>query len=123
MLELKNKVTLDQKSLRKRINRQLVANFFTIDEFKELTKRQSYKVIKLIAKIEKVSLTRKDVKDIVEFIHSDFEVQNVEGTVKLWDFIIDHIVDKQTMEIKNFEFQNQFELNNYRKDRFDLLRM
>lgn len=123
MFKLKNKVTLDQKSLRKRINRQLVANFFTIDEFKELTKRQSYKVIKLIAKIEKVSLTKKEVKDIVEFIHSDFEVQNVEGTAKLWDFIVDHIADKQAMEIKNFEFQNQFELNNYRKDRFDLLRM
>ena len=123
MFRTRKQTTLDVKVLEKRINRQLVANFFTIQEFKELTERQAYKVIKLISKIEGIALTKKEIKEVVLFIQSDFDVQMIGGTIKLWDFVVNYITNKKEVEIKEFSFENQFELESYRKDRFDLLRM
>jgi len=64
---------IDKKTLSKRINRQLFGNFFTIEEFKNLTDREAYKVIKYISKIESIKLKRKEIKEIVQFIRTDFK--------------------------------------------------
>lgn len=88
-LKLKNKV------LSKRINRQLFANFFTIEEFKNLSNRKAYKVIKIISKIENIQLKRFEIKAIVNFIKSDFESKkDIQATSMLWNFVIDTIIEK-----------------------------
>lgn len=114
---------LNKKVLTKRINRQLEKNFFTIEEFKTLTNRQAFKVIKLIARIERISLTRKEIKDIVSFIKNEFrKTDDLQATSLLWGFVINHIE-----EIKQEKFELQEETSsrifNYRFGRFDLLRM
>lgn len=123
MFGSKNKVTLDTKSLFKRVNRQLVANFFTIAEFKELSDRHAFKVIKLISKIENVKLTKSEIKEIVNFIKHDFDIKTVESSIKLWDFVLEHIVEKMIERIKQITFEDQIEISNYRYEKYDLLRM
>lgn len=123
MFGLKSKVTLDAKSLSKRINRQLVANFFTINEFKELSDKQAFKVIKLISNIENVKLTRSEIKEVVNFIKHDFDAQSVESSTKLWDFVVEHVIEKTIECEQKMVFEDQIHINNYRYDKYDLLRM
>lgn len=114
----------DFKSLSKRINRQLVGNFFTIEEFKQLTDRQAYRVIKTISKIEEVKLSRAEIKSIAQFIKSDFtNVEEVNNVVKLWDFVVSLIEEKAEEKALNQATENIFEPQAYRLGRFDLLRM
>lgn len=123
MFGLKSKVTLDAKSLSKRINRQLVANFFTINEFKELSDKQAFKVIKLISNIENVKLTRSEIKEVVNFIKHDFDTESVESSTKLWDFVVEHVIEKMIERTQKMTFEDQIHINNYRYDKYDLLRM
>lgn len=123
MFGLKSKVTLDAKSLSKRINRQLVANFFTINEFKELSDKQAFKVIKLISNIENVKLTRSEIKEVVNFIKHDFDTESVESSTKLWDFVVEHVIEKMIERAAKIIFEDQIHINNYRYDKYDLLRM
>lgn len=123
MFGLKSKVTLDAKSLSKRINRQLVANFFTINEFKELSDKQAFKVIKLISNIENVKLTRSEIKEVVNFIKHDFDTESVESSTKLWDFVVEHVIEKMIERAPKIIFEDQIHINNYRYDKYDLLRM
>ena len=56
------------KAIIKRLNFQLTKNFFTLDEFSNLSFRDAYKVIKLISKINKIKLRRKEIKEITGLI-------------------------------------------------------
>lgn len=56
------------KEIIKCLNFQLTKNFFTLDEFSNLSFRNAYKVIKLISKINKIKLKRKEIKHITSLI-------------------------------------------------------
>lgn len=119
-----NKLKADVKSLSKRINRQLVGNFFTIEEFKELSNRHAYKVIKTISKIENVKLSKSEIKSIVRFIRTDFEnIEEVNTAVKLWDFVVSLVEEKNVEIIEDISTENKYTPQTYRFGRFDLLRM
>ena len=123
MFSSKEKVRLSAKSLSKKINWQLVDNFFTLDEFKKLTDRQAYKVIKLIAKTNKVKLTRDEIKNVVSFIKNDFKAEEKSQSInKLWSFALSEIKSKEKQSFKVFwiSFVNTI---TYRIGRFDLLRI
>ena len=116
--------TLNTKVLTKRINRQLNAHFFTLEEFKELSDRRANKVIKLIAKIENIKLSKEEIKSITSFIKNSFNTQEgINSTSLLWDFVVDAI---ETKEYQTNEFAYENDVNrifNYRFNKFDLLRM
>ena len=123
MFSPREKVRLSAKSLSKKINWQLVDNFFTLDEFKKLTDRQAYKVIKLIAKTNKVKLTRDEIKNVVSFIKNDFKAEEKSQSInKLWSFALSGIKskEKQTFKVFWISFVNTI---TYRIGRFDLLRI
>lgn len=123
MFSPREKVRLSAKSLSKKINWQLVDNFFTLDEFKKLTDRQAYKVIKLIAKTNKVKLTRDEIKNVVSFIKNDFKAEEKSQSInKLWSFALSEIKSKEKQSFKVFwiSFVNTI---TYRIGRFDLLRI
>ena len=123
MFSSREKVRLSAKSLSKKINWQLVDNFFTLDEFKKLTDRQAYKVIKLIAKTNKVKLTRDEIKNVVSFIKNDFKAEEKSQSInKLWSFALSEIKskEKQTFKVFWISFVNTI---TYRIGRFDLLRI
>ena len=115
----------DKKILYKRINRQLVANFFTVEEFKTLSLRQGYKVIKLIAKYEGIKLSKTEIKEIVNFIQSDFTItkENITHTASLWSFVIDYLQETTTQERNEVTVEEQEFIKYYRFHKFDLLRL
>ena len=123
MFNSREKVRLSAKSLSKKINWQLVDNFFTLDEFRKLTDRQAYKVIKLIAKTNKVKLTREEIKNVVSFIKNDFKAEEKSQSInKLWSFALSEIQSKEKQTFKVF-WISLVNTITYRIGRFDLLRI
>ena len=114
--------SISKKGLVKRINRQLVANFFTLEEFKELSVRKSIKVIKLISRINNIKLSKNEIKEIASFIRSDFSTNSVKEVSKLWGFATLYIVRKTVSTIKHFiaTLKIQF-ISYFRFNKFDLL--
>lgn len=115
----------NKRILVKRINRQLVAHFFTIEEFKTLSNRKSFKVIKYISKIENIKLTKKEIKGIIFFIKNDFDfTTNPSSAIKLWDFVIDYIEEKKIIKNDYLLFNEDRNIIRYfRFNKFDLLRI
>lgn len=123
MFSSREKARLSAKSLSKKINWQLVDNFFTLDEFRKLTDRQAYKVIKLIAKTNKVKLTREEIKNVVSFIKNDFKAEEKSQSInKLWSFALSEIQSKEKQTFKVF-WISLVNTITYRIGRFDLLRI
>ena len=123
MSSLKEKVCLSTKSLSKKINWQLVDNFFTLEDFRKLTDRQAYKVIKLIAKTNKVKLTKSEIKGVVSFIKNDFKTEEKTQSIhKLWSFALIEVQSKEKQTFKVF-WSSLVEAITYRIGRFDLLRI
>ena len=123
MFSSREKARLSAKSLSKKINWQLVDNFFTLDEFRRLTDRQAYKVIKLIAKTNKVKLTREEIKNVVSFIKNDFKAEEKsQSIIKLWSFALSEIQSKEKQTFKVF-WISLVNTITYRIGRFDLLRI
>lgn len=123
MFSSKEKVRLSTKSLSKKINWQLVDNFFTLEEFRKLTDRQAYKVIKLIAKTNKVKLTKDEIKGVVSFIKNDFKAEEKSQSInKLWSFALIEVQSKEKQTFKVF-WNSLVNTITYRIGRFDLLRI
>lgn len=115
--------SLSKRQLKKKINWQLVDNFFTLDEFKTLPDRKARKVIKLIARVNRTRLTRTEIKNIVAYLKADMSSKYESVSIqKLWGFVIEEakLKDKQSFKI-NFESLVNF--FTYRIGKFDLLRI
>ena len=68
MFKKKQKTHITFKDMIKKINYQLTCNYFTFDEFYNLDFKKKYKIIKLISKINKIKLKRKEIISIVNQI-------------------------------------------------------
>lgn len=91
MFNSKSKV-VSRKTMLKKISKFMTSNFFTIEEFNQLTYRESKKVVKYLAKIQKVKLSRNDINEIINFLRNTDKPKLSSGVFKLFANIKKHFV-------------------------------
>lgn len=112
-------LTIDD--LRKKINWQLSGNFYTLKELQSFSLRRLRKILRLIAKVEGISLKRRELTALAWFIKSDFKSEKASAE-KLWAFVKDFIIDVKIKLVKKIVKTDQLLPFSYQAERFEIMR-
>lgn len=85
-----SKKIVSRKSLVRKVSSFLTSNFFTIEEFNSLSARESKKVVKYLAKIQGVKLSRTERVEVINFINNINKPKAYKGALKLFTNIKKH---------------------------------
>ena len=77
MFSKNSKNNMSYKDITKKIDYQLTCNFFSFDEFFELSFRNKFKIIKLISKVNNIKLKKNDIKSIINQIIELHETKKI----------------------------------------------
>lgn len=81
-----------RKALIRKISLFLTSNFFTIEEFNQLTYREAKKVVKYLAKIQKVKLSKDEINEVIFFLRNTSKPKVTSGILKIFTNIKKHFV-------------------------------